>query len=184
MIFRLAAIAIAAAVLAAPVTSAPAVAKAAQAADMTQQNKMLLREFYQKVWTGKDYAWFKAHVTPGIVDHNPPPNTSGKGVDTVVETFKMMHAAFPDLKVTVDDMVAEGDKVVARYTMTGTNKGPMMGHPATGKKATWTGIDIIRFENGKAADRWGVVDHSAMMMELMPMDKHGQDKHHGHDHQH
>jgi len=66
----------------------------------------------------------------------------------------MFRSAFPDFKVTLDDMIAEGDKVVVRSTWSGTHKGEFMGIPPTGKKVSFGVIDIIRMAGGKAVEHW------------------------------
>ncbi|MGH7601513.1 MAG: ester cyclase, partial [bacterium] len=82
------------------------------------------------------------------------------------QTMGMFRTAFPDLQVTVEDIIAKGDKVWVYTTMRGTNKGEFMGMPATGKKIEVKGIDIVRFVNGKAVEHWGVSDDLTMMQQL------------------
>ena len=95
--------------------------------------------------------------TPGI-----PPTKAG-----VVQYFKIMIRAFPDLHMDVQDVIASGDKAVARVRVAGTHKGEFMGIPATGKSATVDLIDITRFgDDGLAREHWGVVDMLAMMQQL------------------
>jgi steroid delta-isomerase-like uncharacterized protein len=74
--------------------------------------------------------------------------------------------AFPDLHLTVEDMIAEGDKVVVRNTVTGTHRGEYMGLPPTGKSVTYDEIFIFRFVNGRIAETWGVVDVLSQMKQL------------------
>ena len=79
----------------------------------------------------------------------------------------MMLAAFPDMRMAVEDVIASGDKAVARVTVTGTNTGEFMGMPATGKSAAVKLIDITRFgDDGLAREHWGVVDQLALMQQL------------------
>ena len=94
---------------------------------------------------------------PGI-----PPTKEG-----VVQYFRMMLAAFPDMRMNVEDVIASGDKAVARVTVSGTNTGEFMGMPATGKSAAVKLIDITRFgDDGLAREHWGVVDQLALMQQL------------------
>ncbi len=79
----------------------------------------------------------------------------------------MMHAAFPDFRVDVHEMLQEGDKVVARITMAGTHRGEFMGMPATGNQFAIDAIDILQFRDDKAIAHWGVMDRAAMMEQLM-----------------
>jgi steroid delta-isomerase-like uncharacterized protein len=74
--------------------------------------------------------------------------------------------AFPDVHVAIEDMIAEGDKVVARNTVTGTHQGQYRGVPATGKPVTYDEIFIGRFADGRIAEIWGVVDVYAQLRQL------------------
>ena len=101
-----------------------------------------------------------------IVEHEEvpgfPPTRAG-----VIQYFRMLLTAFPDLRMVPEDVMASGDKAVARALVTGTHKGPFAGIPATGKRVEVKLIDIIRFgDDGKAREHWGVVDQFAMMQQL------------------
>jgi predicted ester cyclase len=79
----------------------------------------------------------------------------------------MLIATFPDFRMTPEDVIASGDKAVARLRVTGTQKGPFMGVPATGKQVEVKLVDIIRFgDDGRAREHWGVVDLLAMLQQL------------------
>ena len=87
--------------------------------------------------------------------------------DGVVQYFRIMLAAFPDLRMDVQDSFASGDKAVARLRISGTHQGEFMGIPATGKPVSVNLIDITRFgDDGLAREHWGVVDQLAMMQQL------------------
>ena len=75
-------------------------------------------------------------------------------------------AAFPDLRITTDDIIAEGDKVVARWTVTGTHQGELMGIPASGKQISFTGMTVHRFVDGKIAENWWSYDAMGMMQQI------------------
>jgi predicted ester cyclase len=75
-------------------------------------------------------------------------------------------AAFPDGHVTTEDLVAEGDKVVERFSFRGTNIGPFLGAPATGKQVITTGVAIFRIANGKIVEHWGENDALGVMQQL------------------
>ncbi len=91
-----------------------------------------------------------------------PPTRAG-----AIDYFRMLIAAFPDLKMVPEDVIASSDKAVARVRMTGTHTGSFMGMPATGKRVEVSLIDVIRFgEDGQAREHWGVVDQLAMMQQL------------------
>ena len=91
-----------------------------------------------------------------------PPNKAG-----TIRFFRMLIAAFPDLCMVPEDVIASGDKAVARVRMTGTHKGPFMGMEATGKRIDVKLIDITRFgDNGLACEHWGVSDQLTMLQQL------------------
>ena len=78
----------------------------------------------------------------------------------------MLRNAFPDIKYTVEDMFGEGNKLVARWSARGTHKGDFMGIPPTGKQVYFTGIEIIRIEDGKAVEEWEELDRAGLMQQL------------------
>jgi len=82
------------------------------------------------------------------------------------EMFSIIRSAFPDLHATMEDIIAEEDKVAIRYSVRGTHRGEFMGMAPTGKHFTISGIEILRFAGGKAVEHWGVTDQLAMMQQL------------------
>jgi len=89
-----------------------------------------------------------------------------RGINAVKQSIKEEFNAFPDLHYILDDMVVEGDKVAARYTMTGTHKGEFMGIPATNRKVTVRAISIDRIVGGKFVEEWGMFDTLSLMRQL------------------
>lgn len=129
------------------------------------QNKARFREFIEEVINKRNLAKFDEYLTPDFVEHEvvePFPPTR----DGVRQLFTGMLSAFPDLKVTINDAIAEGDKVVLRQTWSGTHKGEFMGIPATGKRVEFSVIDIVRMKNGIATEHWGVSDSLKMMQQM------------------
>jgi steroid delta-isomerase-like uncharacterized protein len=102
---------------------------------------------------------------PTFVDHSAFPGVLPTR-DGVKQLFAMFRAAFPDLHVTIQDQVAEGDKVVTRKTFHGTHHGDLMGIPPTGKQVSFGTIDILRVVDGRAVDHWTVVDQMSLMQQL------------------
>ena len=124
-----------------------------------------IRRLYDLINAG-DIDGFGRQVAEDFVEHEElpglPPTKEG-----VVQYFRMMLAAFPDMRMDVEDVIASGDKAVARLRVTGTNKGDFIGMPATGKSASVKLIDITRFgDDGLAREHWGVVDQLALMQQL------------------
>jgi steroid delta-isomerase-like uncharacterized protein len=88
------------------------------------------------------------------------------GAQAIKEVFATLRRAYPDLHITVEDLIEEGDRVVSRNTVTGTHQGEYMGLPPTGKSVTYNEIFICRFVNGRIAETWGVVDVLSQMKQL------------------
>ena len=88
------------------------------------------------------------------------------GLENIKKFYQAFWSAFPDIQVRIDDMVAEGDKISCRFSLTATHQGDFMGMPATGKPVQLGGQTILRFENGKCVDRWTQLDNLAMMQQL------------------
>ncbi len=88
------------------------------------------------------------------------------GAQALKQVWAILLRAFPDLHLTVEDLIAEADKVVARNSVTGTHEGEYMGRPPTGKSVTYGEIFICRFVNGRIAETWGVVDVLSQMRQL------------------
>ena len=103
-------------------------------------------------------------LSPNFSLHTPLPSASGiQGINDIVTTCR---AAFEHLNVTVEDMIAEGDRVAARFTARGIHKGSFMNLPPTGKPITMTGIEIFRIEDGKIAELWGEANLLGLMVQL------------------
>jgi predicted ester cyclase len=102
-----------------------------------------------------------------VVDHNPQPGQR-PGLAGVIQVIGLYHAVFPDLTLACDDVLAAGDKVAVRWTAIGTHEGDQLGGPATNRKVTLTGIDIVRIENGRIVERWGEGNGLEMMQQIAP----------------
>jgi predicted ester cyclase len=105
-------------------------------------------------------------IDANIVDHEEMPGITGSGLEKFRGFTTLMHAAVSDLKITPLDVIVAGDKVVVRGTIAGRHTGDQMGMPATGKSFQIEGIDIMRFEGGKAVEHWGLMDQMGMMAQL------------------
>ena len=120
---------------------------------MSEKNKALARLFYEEVFNKGSVAAIDELVAPGFVIHTPMPGM-GQGIEDLKQMLAMFISAFPDLQVTVDEVVAEGDSVAVRHTMQGTHQGDLMGIPPTGKHFSNRGIDLIHISRGKATAVW------------------------------
>lgn len=104
-------------------------------------------------------------MSPNFVEHEELTN-GGTDWDSVKKEFQLFYEAFPDMRVEIDDVASENDKVWIRGHFTGTHSGTLMGMPATGKKMNAQIMDCLRFENGKCIEHWGVTDNMTMMKQL------------------
>jgi len=104
-------------------------------------------------------------IAPDAQIRTPLP-IEATGAELAKEVFAMLLRAYPDLHVSIEDLLAEGDKVVSRNTVTGTHQGEHMGVPPTGKSVTYREIFIARFAGGRIVETWGVVDTLAQMRQL------------------
>jgi steroid delta-isomerase-like uncharacterized protein len=104
-------------------------------------------------------------VQPNALIRTPLPLET-TGAEAVREVFARLHRVFPDLHITIEDLVEEGDKIVSRNTVTGRQRGEYMGIPPTGKSVTYNEIFIFPFADGRIAETWGVVDVFSQMKQL------------------
>ena len=104
-------------------------------------------------------------VDPDLVFHAPVPSDV-TGVEALKQVWVTLLGAFPDLHVAIEDVVAEGDKVVYRNTVTGTHQGEYRGLPPTGRSVRYAEIFILRCAGGRIAEIWGVVDVLAQLRQL------------------
>lgn len=102
---------------------------------------------------------------PGLVFHAPRPGDVS-GVEALKQVWVTLLHAFPDIEVTIEDVVAEGDKIVYRNQVTGTHHGEYRGMAPTGRSVSYAEIFIVRFAGGRIAEIWGVVDVFAQMKQL------------------
>jgi predicted ester cyclase len=133
---------------------------------VSEQNKATVRRFNKEFIEEGDMDSFKEIIDTSFVNHTAPPGVP-KGPDGVVYFFNhLLKPAFPDLVVSINDQVAENDKVTTYKTFIATHKGEFFGIPASGKKVLMEVIDIIRLKDGRFTDHWSVVDWQAVMQQI------------------
>ena len=124
-----------------------------------------VRRFYDLINAG-DIDGFGAFMAADFVEHEEVPGLEPTR-EGVMQFFRMYRAAFPDMRMEVQDVIASGDRVVVRARVTGTQTGPMMGMPATGKSVDVQLIDIMGMgADGLCHEHWGVMDQLKMMQQL------------------
>ena len=129
-----------------------------------EQNKSIVRK-YNELTNARDLDSAFAYFSPGFVDHVVRPGMPS-GIQGTRLFFNMMFTAFPDLRATIQDIIAEDDKVVDRITCEGTHQGMFMGASPTGKHVKWSFIDINRIVDGKVVEHWAEVDTMGIMQQL------------------
>ncbi|HZU77262.1 MAG TPA: ester cyclase [Dehalococcoidia bacterium] len=130
----------------------------------TEANKELVRRFHEEVESRGRLELIEELFAPEFRDTGHPER--GTGPQSVREHVVEMRRRFPDLTVTVDHLVAEGDWVVARLTSIGTHGGAFAGIQPTGKTVSWSGVAMRRIENGRIVEQWTKYDMLALLRQL------------------
>lgn len=128
------------------------------------ENKALVRRYYDEVLTGRNRDLLTQLLDPSFVSHVSGGSDVGAG--TYAVAVRATHAAFPALAVTIHDQVAEGDKVVTRWSASGTHAGDFAGGPATGRPVTVTGIHIHRVRQGRLVEHWEELNLLGVLRQL------------------
>lgn len=134
---------------------------------MSEENKGLARRSWEIVTEGSVASLEDALAevyAEDVIMHEPAEDIVG--IEGLTQFVSMIRAAFPDLRVTLDDAIAEGDKVVSRWTAQGTHQGELMGIAPTGNRVTIAGITIHRIEDGKIVEEWENWDALGMMQQI------------------
>ncbi|MDQ3878024.1 MAG: ester cyclase [Actinomycetota bacterium] len=128
------------------------------------ESKEVARRIYEEVFNRRELDVIDDVATPDYIEHDPLPG-QGTGRDGLRDRVQMLIDAF-DPQFTLEDMIAEDDRVVVRWTNSGTHVGEFLGIPSTGQSFNIAGIDIYRVEDGKLAEHWHVVDMYGQMVQL------------------
>ena len=132
---------------------------------MSEQNKTVGRRLFEQVWNKGDLAVLDELYAADFVSHSAQPGLP-PGIEGEKQFVRMYLGAFPDTHMVIEDQVAEGDKVVTRWTATGTHKGELMGIPPTGKQVKVSGITIDRLRGGKIVEEWASFDQLGMLQQI------------------
>jgi len=133
--------------------------------EIVTANKELVRRFYKEVYVDWNMALVDEVVSPQFTSHDWP-KSSPTGPEGFREFYSAIRSALPDARYEVDDLIAEGDKVVVRWRLLGTHKGDFRGIAATGREIALKGIAIYRVEGGKLLERWVVSDLHGLLEEI------------------
>jgi steroid delta-isomerase-like uncharacterized protein len=130
-----------------------------------EQNKSIVRRWVEEGWNKRNLALIDQLFAPNFYQHETGPEmvNSSEALKVFVSGYL---SAFPDLQFTIEDLIAEGDKVVWRFKATGTNTGPFLGGPSTGKSVTVTGTVTFRLENSRMAEAWLNLDVLGLLQQV------------------
>jgi predicted ester cyclase len=129
-----------------------------------ESNKEVVRRLFEEAFNRGNLDVVGELIDPRLVYHSPDGDICGlEGARLLVTGVR---AAFPDFHVTIEEVLADGDKVAVRFTDSGTYQGSEFGPAATGKRVTWTGADMFRFAGGKIIEGWGFADSMGLMRQL------------------
>jgi steroid delta-isomerase-like uncharacterized protein len=131
-----------------------------------EQNKVLVRQMVEEIFNRGNLSLANEFLAPDFVEREELPPGMPSDREGVTQLTTMLRSGFPDFKATIDDIIAEDDKVVIRQTWSGTHRGEFMGVPPTGKSVSFGVIDFIRVDGGKFVEHWGQMDTMGMMQQL------------------
>jgi steroid delta-isomerase-like uncharacterized protein len=132
----------------------------------TEENKALFRRYVEEGWAKGNVEVAYEVFADRYVSHQPDGSEVERGPDDVEQFLRQYRQAFPDLQITIEDQIAEGDKVVTRWSSRGTHDGEFRGIAPTGNEVRLTGIGIFRFSDGKVVESWDNFDQLGMMRQL------------------
>jgi steroid delta-isomerase-like uncharacterized protein len=131
-----------------------------------QENKAIIRRFLEEIFAGGNLELVDELFAPNFVLHDPSIPQEVRGPEGIRQYITMYRTAYPDTHFTIEDQIAEGDRVVTRWTGQGTHQGELMGIPPTGRRVTVTGIEVDRIAGGKIEETWVSYDALGMMQQL------------------
>ena len=130
------------------------------------ENKAIVRRVNDEVWTKGNLEAIDELIADDFVTTVIGAPEQIRGPDGFRDFVLMYRKAFPDLRLTIDDQIAEGETVVTRWTATGTHEGELMGIAPTGKQATTAGVNINRISGGKLVEGWGIIDQLGLLQQI------------------
>jgi steroid delta-isomerase-like uncharacterized protein len=132
---------------------------------VSEQNKELVRQLLEEDISRGNVAVAERIIHPEFFDHTNPPGMQ-RGLEGHNAIVRLFRAAFPDQWWQIEDLIAEGDRVVARTTMRGTHSGDFFGIPASGRAVTLTGVHVMRIADGRIIEHWGSNDDLGLMRQI------------------
>lgn len=131
----------------------------------TETNKAAVHRFVEEGYNGGNMSVLDELFAINFVNHDPA-HPDVRDLEGLKQLFTAHRATFPDARISIESLVAEGDTVVKRFTMRGTHAGDFNGVPPTGKQITLEGIDILRFVDGRIQESWYAYDMLGVLQQL------------------
>ncbi len=131
----------------------------------TEENKAVARRIFEEIINGRNLEVVEELIAPGYLFHGSG-GRELRGPEGFKQLISQPHAAFPDFHLTVEDIIAEGDKVACRFSTKGTHKGVLGGIPPTKKQVTNRGMSVYRIAGGKVTEHWEILDMLGVMHQL------------------
>jgi steroid delta-isomerase-like uncharacterized protein len=132
----------------------------------TEENKALIRRYAEEVWNRGNLDALDEFVSPDYLFTDPSGKVTIRGPRGLKQAVAAIRAVFPDHRLTIEDMIAEDDRVAWRWRMHGTHRGELMGVPPTGRRVTTTGVAVYRIRSGRIVERWGESDVLGLLGQL------------------
>ena len=130
-----------------------------------EANKQLCRDYF-RAFLGRDTAWMERHIAPDFVRHDPGLPFEVRGPQGVAQLHDALMPAFPDMRLPLEDLVAEDGKVLVRLTIHATHTGPFGGLPATGRRIEVPVLDLFHIRDGVLVEHWALLDNLGMLRQL------------------
>jgi steroid delta-isomerase-like uncharacterized protein len=131
-----------------------------------KDTKAVYRRFIEEVANKGNFALADELLAEDVIEYEILPPGLPANRDGIRQLFRLLRTAFPDLEITIEDLLNDGDKVVARVTLRGTHSGEFLGLPPTGKKVAYEAIDISRIVDGRMVEHWGIPDYLTLFRQL------------------
>ena len=135
---------------------------------MSVENKQVVKRFIEVTFNKHDLNAAAEYFAPTFQEHDPWPGQPPT-IEGFINGTQQLIAAFPDIRCEIDDLLADEDRVVVRSRLIGTHKGQLMGIPPTEKQVQIQGIDIVRLQEGRMVDHWGVYDAAGLRQQIGAM---------------
>ena len=133
---------------------------------MSEENKNVVRRLFEEVWNKGNLPVTDELFAPNYAHHDASTPDLGRGPESEKKRATLYRTAFPDLRLTIEDLISEGETVMARWSCRGTHKGDLSGIAPTGKQFTLSGVTIARLAGGKMVEGWVNWDAQGLMQQL------------------